>query len=163
MLKKFVIRAAIIYVVWLVLYYGIIIPDGRMNSFLTKSVIEGTLVALTIVGYESTSDESVILIDGDPVVLVADACNGLELFALFSGFILAFPGRIKYKLYFIPIGILLIYLINVIRELALALNYKFFQKSFELNHKYTYVFIVYCFVLLLWRFWLKRYSALVKN
>ena len=164
--KKFLIRAGIIYVGWLILYHAVIIPDGRLNKFLTDQVSAGTVVGLELLGYDTefkiVDDKNMVYIDGQAVVLVADACNGLELFALYTGFLLAFPGRWTYKAIFIPVGIFLIYLINIAREIALSLNYKFFQETFELNHKYTYVFIVYVFVFIIWRFWLKNYSALVK-
>ena len=164
--KKFLIRSAIIYIVWLVIYHALIIPDGRLNRFLTDRVSEGTAIGLTWLGYDTdyqvVDGSNMVYIDGQAVVLVADECNGLELFALYAGFILAFPGRWKFKAIFIPAGIFLIFLINIAREIALSLNYKFFQETFELNHKYTYVFIVYIFVFLIWRYWLRNYSALVK-
>lgn len=159
-LKKFGIRSLIAFVLWMFLYHGIIAPDGRINQFLTNTVISGTLVGLNIFGYESVRHDHSILIDGEPMVLVADGCNGLELFALYAGFIICFPGRIKFKLIFIPLGIALIYIINVLREITLALNYKFFRETFEFNHKYTYVLIVYIFVFILWRIWIKRYSLI---
>ncbi len=165
LIKLVAIRAGVIFVTWLIIYHGYIIPDGRLNKALTNSVISGTNFGLTIIGYDTRSsvESSMVFIDEQPVVLVADACNGLELFALYTGFLICFPGRIKYKLIFIPIGISLIYLVNVLREITLALNYKFFQETFDINHKYTYVFIVYLFVFAIWRFWLNRYSYLATN
>lgn len=162
LLKGFGIKAVITFVVWTVLYYGLIIPDGRLNHFLTNTVIKGTTVGLSWFGYDTKGADSMVYIDNQPVVLVADACNGLELFALYVGFLLCFPGQWKYKLIFIPIGIGLIYLINVAREITLALNYKFFQETFDFNHKYTYVFVVYIFVFAIWRYWLNHYSILAK-
>ena len=161
-LKGFAIKAIITFITWLILYYGFIIPDGRLNRFLTNTVISGTTFGLSILGYETSGKDDMVYIDNQPVVLVADACNGLELFALYVGFLLCFPGKWKYKLLFIPIGIVLIYIINVIREIILALNYKFFQETFDFNHKYTYVFVVYLFVFAIWRYWLNRYSILAK-
>jgi len=163
LLKGFAIKAIITFIIWTVIYYGLIIPDGRLNSFLTDTVIKGTTAGLTILGYDTRGEGDMVFIDNQPVVLVADACNGLELFALYIGFLLCFPGKWKYKVIFIPAGIILIYLINVIREIVLALNYKFFQNTFDFNHKYTYVFIVYIFVFAIWRFWLNKYSILAKS
>ena len=137
-----------------------------INTFLTNQVSQGMVIGLGLLGYETdfkiVNNKNLVYSDKQAVLLVADACNGLELFALFTGFILAFPGKWKYKAIFIPAGIFLIFLINVLREIALSLNYKFFQETFELNHKYTYVFIVYIFVFIIWRYWLKNYSSLVK-
>lgn len=160
LLKGFVIKAAITLITWLILYYGIIIPDGRLNQFLTQSVITGTTFGLNLLGYETKGSERIIYIDNQAVVMVADNCNGLELFALYVGFLLCFPGRLKYKSLFIPLGIGLIFLLNVIREIVLALNYKFFRATFDFNHKYTYVLVVYLFVFVIWRYWLNNYSIL---
>lgn len=161
-IKVFLIRATLIYIGWLFLYHYLIIPDGRLNMFLTNQVIKGTVTLLDVFGYEQGYEGNTVYIDNQPVVLVADECNGLELFALYIGFILAFPGRILYKLIFIPSGIVVIYCINILREFALSLNYKFFQETFEVNHKYTYVFIVYLVVFIIWRYWLKNFSILAK-
>ena len=114
-------------------------------------------------GYDSKGENAIVYIDDQASVLVADGCNGLELFALYIGFLIAFPGRVLYKALFIPIGAVLIFVVNVLREIALALNYKFFPDSFELNHKYTYVLIVYTFIFLIWRYWLNRYSLIANN
>ncbi|REE01623.1 exosortase X [Marinoscillum furvescens] len=163
LLKVFVVRAVALYALWLVVYYGFIQPEGSLNAWLTNLVIQGTVIGLDLLGYETSGEGSLIYIDNQPVVLVADACNGLELFALYAGFLLCFPGPIRYKAFFIPIGIGVVFLVNVLREIVLSLNYKFFQQTFEFNHKYTYVFVVYGVVFLIWRYWLNRYSAIAKN
>jgi exosortase/archaeosortase family protein len=160
LVKVFLIRCGIAYVIWLIAYYGFIQPDGRINAFLTNLVIQGTVIGLDLFGYETTGEGNMVYIDQQAVVLVADACNGLELFVLYAGFLLCFPGKWTYKSIFIPAGIGIIFLVNVLREIILSLNYKFFQETFEFNHKYTYVFVVYIVVFMIWRFWLKRYSVI---
>ena len=163
LLRNFGIKAVVLFVVWMILYYGFIIPDGRLNSYLTNSVIKGTTTGLGLLGYATHKEDNLVYINSEPVVLVADACNGLELFVLYIGFLLCFPGRWLYKIIFIPSGVFMIFIINVIREIVLSLNYKYFQQTFDFNHKYTYVFIVYLFVFGLWRFWLNRYSDLARK
>lgn len=163
LLKVFVIRAVALYAIWLVAYYGFIQPEGSFNAWLTNLVIQGTVIGLNVLGYATSGEGSLIYIDNQPVVLVADACNGLELFALYAGFLLCFPGPIRYKTFFIPVGIGVVFFVNVLREIVLSLNYKFFQQTFEFNHKYTYVFVVYGVVFFIWRYWLNRYSAIAKS
>ena len=48
-------------------------------------------------------------------VYVGDYCNGLVFCALFMGFVLAYPGPVRRKVWFIPAGTLAIYLLNVVR------------------------------------------------
>ncbi len=163
LIKKIVIRTIILFTTWIIVYYGFILPDGRINKNLTATVVAGTDFCLDVLGYNAAVEDNIVKIDGESVVLIADGCNGLELFALYAGFIIIFPGRLDMKLIFIPVGIFIIYIVNVLRETALALNYKFFRESFEINHKYTYVLIVYIIVFLIWRFWLKRYSTITNE
>ena len=167
LLKIFAVRAAVLFVCWLLLFHLYLIPDGRLNNSLTRSVVIGTQIGLEAIGYNVSREFSykegeinnlrgILSIDSEPVVLVADACNGLELFALFAGFLLCFPGRLKYKLFYIPAGIFILFFLNIIREIALALNYYHFRVSFDFNHKYTFAAIVYLVVFLIWRHWMNN-------
>lgn len=172
LIRIFGLRAGLLFIVWLAAYHQWIKPDGRVDTWLTDQVVNGTRAGLTFMGYQASNavfeqDDielgRLIYIDGEAVVFVADACNGLELMALFAGFLLAFPGPPKYKAMLIPIGTLAIYLLNIGREIVLALNYKFFQQTFDFNHKYTYVLIVYGAIFLVWRYWLNHYSIIGKK
>ena len=172
LLKSFAIKSAILFVGWMLLYHGFIVPDGRANKWLTDKVVLGTNIGLRILGYDSNQgsldlkdphSSRYVYIDNQPVVLVADECNGFELIALYIGFILAFPGPWKWKALFIPIGTLIIFFVNIAREVTLALNYKYFQETFDFNHKYTYVFVVYLVIFLIWRVWLNKYSIIANK
>ena len=61
-----------------------------------------------------TGVDRVIGIDGSGGLWIGDNCNGIALFGLFSGFIIAFPGKWWKKIIYIPIGIVLIEFVNVI-------------------------------------------------
>lgn len=168
-LKLFAIRAVILLIGWMVLYHGFIKPYTAVNNWLSVQVLNSTQTILNFLGYDTNLDTSktstynfknAVFIDGQPVVLVADGCNGLELMALFIGFLLSFPGPAKYKALIIPFGSVAVFIINVLREVILALNYKYFQETFDFNHKYTYVLIVYLIIFLIWRYWLNHYSSI---
>lgn len=172
LLKPFLYKAVGLFVVWQVMYHLVIVPDGRANQWLTEKVVIGTKLGLNLFGYDTSHNwtnhfdgdtSRYVFIDNEPVVLVGDPCNGLELMALFMGFIIAFPGSWKFKSIFLPLGSIFIFFINVIREVILALNYKYFQETFDFNHKYTYVFIVYSFIFLIWRYWLNNYSVIAEK
>ena len=170
-LRTFLIRVVILFFGWLIFYQGFVRPDGRVDHWMSMRVVDLTRIFLSAIGHDTNTqfrpdgpgiNSRYVYVDGTPVLSVADGCNGIELMALYVGFIIAFPGRWKYKLAFIFIGSGLVYLLNVIREVVLALNYMFFRETFEFNHKYTYVLIVYSMVFLIWRFWLNKYSGIGK-
>jgi exosortase family protein XrtF len=101
---------------------------------------------------------------GKPAVIVGDPCNGLVLYALFAGFVLAFPGGTwRRKLPFIAGGIVLIYLLNILRVGALALNHLYSYGTVDFNHHYTFSFIVYGCIFLLWILWVRRYAAVPRG
>ncbi|MEJ7663209.1 MAG: hypothetical protein WKG07_28555 [Hymenobacter sp.] len=47
----------------------------------------------------------VVTMAGQPAVVVGAPCDGAALYALFAGFVLAFPGPWRPKLWFIPLGV----------------------------------------------------------
>ncbi|WP_442196393.1 hypothetical protein [Sporocytophaga myxococcoides] len=75
---------------------------------------------------------------------------------MFTCFVIAFPASWKSKLWFLPMGILAIHVLNMVRVILLILNFYFFNSSFDFNHKYTFNFVVYGFMLLVWLYWAKK-------
>jgi exosortase/archaeosortase family protein len=90
------------------------------------------------------------------VLFIWHPCNGLVLYALFSGFIVAFPGPARRKLWFIPLGLFLIYSLNVLRVIALSINTYYDHKSADFNHHYTFTAVVYASIFALWMWWATR-------
>jgi len=98
-----------------------------------------------------------IWIDRQPVVNIADPCNGFELFGLFIGFIWAFGGK-KYRWLFLLAGSLSIYIINLIRMFALANVAQNHHELLDFHHHYTFTIFVYGYIVLLWWAWTKLNS-----
>jgi exosortase family protein XrtF len=94
---------------------------------------------------------------------LANSCNGLFLFPLFSLFIMATPGIWRNKLYYVFAGCLAIYHVNIIRIIALIFVKQSYPSSLDFNHKYTFTVLVYAFIFLLWHLWIKHFSANTKN
>ena len=63
-----------------------------------------------------------------------------------------YPGSEKHKLWFIPLGLLLIWVLNVIRISSIIGLFEIYPNNFELFHelsKYVFYFIIFMF----WVFW----------
>lgn len=163
LIKNFFIKAGIFYVIWQILYIGFVRPNGQVDRVLTGLVVDGTVVGLNLAGFSSSKQQNIVYIDDVAAVRVEKQCNGLELLALFVGFLVCFPGNWKPKLFVGIIGSIILFLTNIIREIVLALNYIYFQSSFNINHKYTYTIVVYLFVFILWKYWIKNFSIVAKN
>ena len=97
----------------------------------------------------------ILRIQGTIGVTVGEPCIGYDITALFIALILSSRGTLIKKMWFIPSGVLLILIMNLLRISGLAVLVIINQEIWELNHKLIFTLIVYTFIFLMWRFWLK--------
>ncbi|PVY38692.1 exosortase X [Pontibacter virosus] len=157
---RFLIFSLSLCIVWFLVYDFWL---SLLDNWLSLKIVHSTVHFLSFIGYNADANGIMVQIDGADTVFVYHACNGMVLMALFTGFIVAFPGPIIKKLFFIPIGLLLIYILNILRVSALALNAHHFSYTVDFNHKYTFTIIVYAAIFVLWMIWVKRYSGVGKH
>ena len=147
----FFIKAVFLWLLWITVY-GFIFKENQINDPITK--VEAKLCAFIfeqfgfevsiqsdkhVISYYDISgnlktynDRQYIYLNNVPVIAIAAACNGLELFSMFVGFILAFGG--KKKLFpFLMFGLISLFLFNLIRIIIIAL--------ISLNNKFLTFFI----------------------
>ncbi|MBT9394860.1 archaeosortase/exosortase family protein [Hymenobacter sp. NST-14] len=159
-LGRFLLVAGGLYLLWFFGYERTLAPAGHLDEALSRNLAAAGSGLLRLLGFATWPDAAqprLLRMDGLPGVWVGDPCNGLVLYALFAGFVLALPGGgWRRKLAFIPAGIGVIYLLNVLRVAALALNHHYYRQSVEFNHHYTFTFVVYGAILLLWAWWVRQ-------
>lgn len=158
-LLRFALIGIVLYLIWFFGYERYLALDGRLDTALTHNIAAVSASLLRLFGFDATIDRTdlnMILMDKHPTVFIAPFCDGMVLYALFSGFVLAFPGSSPHKAWFIPLGIVLIYCVNVLRIVALCLNHYYSRSTVEFNHHYTFAFIEYGFICLLWLWWATR-------
>lgn len=157
---QFLLIAAGLYLGWLLLYEGVLAPDGRLDAWLSANIAAASAGLLRGLGFAASvgTPATLLLMDERPAVIVGAPCDGLVLYALFTGFIIAFPAPLRPKLWFIPLGVALLYLLNIVRVAALALNHHYAHQSVDFNHHYTFSFVVYICICLLWMWWVRRHG-----
>lgn len=154
--------ALALYALWWLSYEQVLRPDGRLDEALSAQVAWAAAGALRLVGFAaavSPSAPTLVTMAGDPAVLVGGPCNGLVLYVLFAGFVIAQPENGRRKGRFIVIGISTLYLINVLRVAALALNHTYWYRTVDFNHHYTFTFVAYAVILGLWGWWAQQQPA----
>lgn len=160
---SFILKGLILYLIWFIVYDNWLLKGGYVDQLLIHHLVKSTEFVLNILGYTTFQYADAVGVDGTHGVLIGAPCNGLELFALFSGFIILFPGKKSYKLFFVPIGILIIHILNIFRLAGLALVVVYSPNNLEFNHKYTFTVIVYAFIFALWMIWINTFSQIKKN
>ncbi|SHL27313.1 exosortase X [Hymenobacter psychrotolerans] len=161
-LRRFLLLAVGLYLVWFFGYEQWLRQDNRLDTFLSINIAKVSTAALQLLGFPASlaaDNPQLLMMEQKMAVFVGNPCNGLVLYVLFAGFVLAYPGPVQRKLWFIPAGILAIYALNVVRVGALALNHFYAHQSVDFNHHYTFTFVVYGCIFLLWMLWARRLSV----
>ncbi|WP_051141333.1 archaeosortase/exosortase family protein [Salisaeta longa] len=97
-LARFALKGLAVYALWYVVYDLWLLPDGRLDRWLSTTVasLSGTL--LQLVGFEAMVSGRTLTLPGVVGVRIVNGCNGLTTIGLFMGFVVAYPGRWRHRL-----------------------------------------------------------------
>jgi len=163
-LIQFLVLAFLLLLAWVLIssFYPSLVAD--MHFYIIKPQADISAYFLRLFGYEIDQDymvngcEARLVFAGYGGICIGSGCSGLELFILFFGFILLMKGRLKDKLWFVPLGFLAILVLNIIRIIALSAIYYHHPQYLDFNHKYTFVIIVYGAIFGLWVLWVNKFA-----
>lgn len=160
----FIVKASLLYGACYFLYEFIIKRNTRGDQLFIREIINLCRWILDVMGYttfasKEVNDVQVFGIDGSNGVWIGGPCNGITLLFLFAVFVVAYPGNIKNKLWYLPLGIFIVYSINIIRIIALALLAYYYPHYLDFNHTYTFTFLAYSAVFGLWMLWVNKFSS----
>lgn len=161
--QLFIIKASVLYGICYFLYEFILKRNTRGDQLFIREIINLCKWLFDLMGYKTfaskeVNDFQVFGIDGSNGVWIGGACNGITLMFLFAIFVIAYPGNIKNKLWYIPLGIVIVHAINILRIIALALIAYYYPQYLDFNHTYTFTFIAYSAVFGLWMLWTNKYA-----
>ena len=152
-LLRFVAVMAACYVVWYGVYDLWLLPDGRLDAWLSARVATATIALLRLAGQEAVGVGGNQVWIGDTGIELVAACNGLGVLSLFVGFVLAFPGTWARRAWFIPAGIAVIVAVNVVRCAVLLLVLTRSESAFDVGHGAGGLLLFYAVVFGLWMAW----------
>lgn len=171
--NQFIYKAVLFYAAWFLMFDKDLIGiKNPVNEALTHNTAVVSIATMRAMGQDATNVQKLITredgstfmrdyvyISGKPHVIIEDGCNALVLMVLFACFIMAFPGPLKAKLWYIPVGVLAIYLINVVRIILLSDVIQNYSKEVsEWHHKYTFQLSVYIFIFIFWVLWANKFA-----
>ncbi|MBI3519751.1 MAG: archaeosortase/exosortase family protein [Bacteroidetes bacterium] len=160
----FILKAGLLYGLCYVTYEFVIKQYTKGDQLFVRQIINLCQWIFNIIGYKTfaskeVNDVQVFGIDGSNGVWIGGPCNGVTLMFLFAIFVIAYPGNVKNKLWYLPLGILTVFSINILRIIALALIAYYAPQYLDFNHTYTFTFIAYSAVFGLWMLWANKFSA----
>jgi exosortase family protein XrtF len=95
-------------------------------------------------------------------IRIVEGCNAVSVIILFISFVLAFSGKLKSTLIFILFGIVLIYVLNVIRIVLVTVLFYRFPAYQPILHDIFFPLIIYGLVFILWIVWVNKFSKYAK-
>ncbi|WP_347373064.1 exosortase family protein XrtF [Aequorivita sp. Q41] len=143
---------------------GAYFPD-----FITNLVAEQSSAVLAGFGYNSTLspgqiDNAMLLtINNEYSVSIVEGCNSISVLILFVAFIIAFSEKFKKTFLFIFSGIVLIYIVNILRIAFLVVALHKFPEHENLLHSVVFPGVIYGIVFILWMVWVRMLSQVSKK
>ena len=131
---------------------------------ITEIVARQTQHTIQFFGYQSenipheTQNSIKLLVENKFVARVVEGCNAISVIILFIAFIIAFKGTLKRTLFFILLGSVIIYVLNVIRIAVIAIALFHYPEYEHLLHGVVFPLLIYGIVFLLWVIWVTKYS-----
>ena len=149
----FISKVLLIYFGWYLIYELWLLPDGTVDRVLSENIASITAGILSFFGEDVFLYHRIVGIVGAAGVEIVDGCNGIAAIGLFLGFILAYPGKWVPRIAFSVFGIIMIYLVNVVRIVTLAFTQLYWPAGFDFTHDYSTTAIFYIFIFILWMIW----------
>jgi len=165
--RLFLTRALLLFLAWQVLYQGFLAEKRLLDSPLKQITAYATAIVMDVLYTDdifsvthttpiegcigSTCGATSLVMRGKvPLISIADPCNGLSMYALFLGFILAYPSNWILKMSFGTIGMMSLIGVNVCRCVGLAILQIHYPAFTLFAHHYLFNVLTYAAVFTLW-------------
>lgn len=90
-------------------------------------------------------------------VYVNLSCSGLKQFYQWFFLMLLYPGPWKHKLWFVPLGLVIIHFVNILRILGMVAVTMHFTENWHFLHDYVARPFFYVVMFFLWVWWNEKY------
>lgn len=167
----FVVEIITVYLLWKLAHHFLVIPGSAMNGIWLHCIeVIGSFYAhitsavLNVFGEQTIHNGiRIIYTNSGKNILVEDHCLAIPAIVVFVGSILLFTGSWKNKLWFLPLGVFGVFLINTVRLVFLSYTFEHFSTAFfDINHSFVYLVVTYTLIMLMIAWWMKRFSVTVK-
>jgi exosortase/archaeosortase family protein len=89
-------------------------------------------------------------------IAVNRSCSGFKQILQFALLLMVFPGLWKRKLWFIPLGVVVVHLINLFRIIGLSVVVITIPQHWDFSHDYVFRPIFYIVIFMMWVWWVEK-------
>lgn len=150
--------------------YGLFVSSFRPQPDpITDNVSRQTVAILNCAGEHVSSvldtAKPTVHIGGEGrwIISIYEGCNGINIMIIFIAFIVAFGPIDKSISWFVPLGLSIIHVSNLLRLLLLYWVSIRLPQYLYFTHKYFFTAAIYLVVLILWWWWVKDFGLKSKR
>lgn len=106
-----------------------------------------------VFGITALVRENDLILPNEFSIRMLDGCTGLQQFILVTALFLLYPGPFKQKLWYIPLSLMLVFLMNLLRFVFLSMYCSYYPDHFSFVHDWVFRPFIYGVIFLSWWFW----------
>ncbi len=130
---------------------------NALNLWLAGIVFDVSLwINQKILSLDIITIGNIFLFENHGYISIDEGCSGLKLFYQWTLLMLVFPGPWKHKAWFIPAGLIIVFLTNIFRIVSLSVVLLWDPSIWHFTHDWILRPLFYVVMFLMWVFWVER-------
>lgn len=135
-----------------------------LHDFLANQVFHQSVWFIQdVLGMDITTINQTMYWPNQGFIAINHGCSGLKQILQISILLLLFPGPWKQKLWYIPMGMLLIHFTNLFRIIGLAEVLVHFPDYWKFSHDNLFRPFFYVVIFALWVIWVEKFMKKQKD
>ncbi|MDR3705010.1 MAG: exosortase/archaeosortase family protein [Paludibacteraceae bacterium] len=133
-------------------------------NFMVIHITKVTRGALTLFGYHIHGHHlnDVCFLNENHITIVW-GCTAIKQSFIFFCIMACTPGPWKHKLWYVPLGVFIAYLFNLIRIIAIAMVVEQHPEYFKFLHEQVFKYVFYGVIFLVWVVWEEKINLKTKE
>ena len=132
---------------------------NELEQFMAAQVfIPSAWIVEYIVGYDIRTLNTTMYFPNDNWLEVNGSCSGLKQFYQWIILMVLFPGPWKQKLWYIPMGLIVIHLVNIMRIVILAMIMVNAPDQWHFSHDWILRPFFYVVIFVMWVIWVEKFA-----
>lgn len=131
---------------------------NEIEQFMAYQVfLPSSWIVEHILGYDITTLNTTLYFPNNGYINVNGSCSGLKQFYQWIILMILFPGPWKQKLWYIPLGLLVIHLNNIMRIVILSWILVNFPEHWNFSHDWILRPFFYVVIFTMWVIWVEKF------
>jgi exosortase/archaeosortase family protein len=162
-LTAFLIKGFLFFIVWDLLIFAYAVSPS-MHQWMIFRLLDASSLLLRWGFHMVSTSGTELYINGIHCVHIGIPCDGIEVMGVFACIVLAYQASWYHKAWMVPLGCLLVFVLNTLRIVILSgLLYHRQLRAFDINHKYVFNIILYGILLILFSIWSSKFGIKHKS